>query len=131
IFEQPDYRRHFDGAASRMDGGCGQLLGCRDTLENQHQCSPGGADVDRFVARVEYEHGILQSAVGGHGDSQFLHLRSTLASVASDTDAAPARFRTDAHAVAVAPVVITSSIRRILLPFTSAPSRTVNAPVTL
>ena len=57
------------------------LFGGRDALEHQHQRAPGRADIDRFVARVEHEYGLLQSAIGRHFASRTLHRRSTLAKV--------------------------------------------------
>ena len=57
--------------------------------------------------------------------------RSTRARVKSATRVPPARFSATAHAAAVEPVVITSSISRMRLPATAAGRRQWNAPETL
>ena len=35
-------------------------------FQHEHERAASGADVDGFVARVQYEDGLLQSAVGRH-----------------------------------------------------------------
>jgi hypothetical protein len=42
----------------------GQFFGRSDAFEHQNQGAPRGADVDRFIARIQYEYGLLKSGSG-------------------------------------------------------------------
>ena len=64
VFEKPDHARHAQRTARGMDGVRGHFLGRSDAFEHQNQRAAGGADIDRFVARVQYQHGLLKSGCG-------------------------------------------------------------------
>src|SRR4249920_1381042 len=99
------------------------LFGRCDAFEDQHQCPPGRANIDRLVTGVQDENWFLQSTETGHrqeapmvaarGSAVCMTLRSTRARVSSVTVFAPARFSAAAQALPVAPVVITSSTSRM------------------
>src|ERR1035438_10278826 len=72
IFQQADDARQSHRIARGMNRGDRYLFGRGHAFEHQHQGSPRGADVDRFVTGVEHQHWLLQSFTR-HSDSLLQH----------------------------------------------------------
>src|SRR5581483_10476727 len=119
------------------------LLGRSNALKNQNERTASGTDIYGFIAGIQHQYRLLHAFGSVHAQNGpppadtgmalsdgAATRRSTRASVSKVTDLAPPRFRTRAQAAAVAPVVITSSIRRIRSPVTSRPRRRRKAPAT-
>src|SRR5579885_348282 len=118
------------------------LLRRSDPLQYEHERAARRADIDRLIAGVQHQHRLIQSIGTYHRSCSYTpgsalsdgvpapaascaHTRrSARATVKTVTDAAPARFRTLAQALAVAPVVRTSSTTRTRRPATASRLRT-------
>src|SRR6476646_5191721 len=112
----------------------GVFLSRRDSLKHQHQGAPRRAHIDRLEARVQHQHGPMQALLlrmgenlcGAHARPPAVNAavnerstadrRSVRANASSATCAAPARFKARAQALAVAPVVTTSSTSNTRIP---------------
>src|SRR5512132_3226147 len=123
IFQQPDHARNFDRRAGGVHVSAGMFLSRGYALEHQHQRAPGRADVDWLEARIQHQHGPVQAFLVNSDHacapctvenvSSIAARRSVRANASKHTCAAPARFKTRAQALAVAPVVTTSSTSRM------------------
>ncbi len=59
VFEQPDDAGKGDGAVKRVDVAGNMLFGRGETLKDENHGAPGSADVDRLIAGVKDQNGLM------------------------------------------------------------------------
>ena len=77
VFKEPDDAWHLDHHAVRVESAALLFFGARNAFKDEHESAPCAADVDRFVACVEDQHGRLHGrlAEDAHADVDSLSAR--------------------------------------------------------